>query len=353
MLITIKLQHGDDIRRISFDDTQDNIAMSELFYYIKSLFIDLADVPTERLFINYMDPDGDHIRITNDMEYLEAISWLNISKTKSLKLFIRVTPLNVEPNLFVNGEYDVGEGFSLKNIVDTILSQLYAKPNITSTAPMLAPDSNSNALFGVITNIVQSLPAEQLTPVLLSLMQSSGIQQLVPQLMASFLSGSIPVAGKLGVYSPVASPSADAVIPVPSSSSTEPSLLRDTKDASTEAVAEMSSVYTSTISPSLTSVATSTPTSGMVDATTQHEIDLVHESATIERTWTNENRATNEIALANENTVYLGPFAGSKFGSILQQLTELGFSNAENNISILVKHSGDIEKTIDELVSKQ
>jgi len=216
-------------------------------------------------------------------------------------------------------------------MVNSMLSQLYVIPQPNATGA--GSPSNSGALFDVIKHIGETLPAEQLKPIVLTLMQSPAVQQLIPQLMQSFFGDNMR-SSKLDESSNHAAASVDIaptipILPILSSVATS-TLSCDTKDVSIEAVTETSSVSTSTISPSLTSVSTSTPLSGvgMVDATTQHET-------------------------SSESTTPIGQFAGSKFGNILQQLTELGFTDTGKNIATLVKHSGNIENTIDELVGNQ
>jgi len=42
---------------------------------------------------------------------------------------------------------------------------------------------------------------------------------------------------------------------------------------------------------------------------------------------------------------------GTRFGMLLQQLAELGFADKEKCVHVLVKHGGNMEETVDELLT--
>jgi len=377
MVLILKLQYEADIRRTSFEDRFPSV--SNLFTRIKTLFSELAIIPSEKLFISYKDKDGDDIRVTNDLEYEEALSNAHESNgDRLLKLSIRIVG---NPSKFASISTTHPTTNStvspMNNMISSMLSNLYNNNNInSSTQQILFPqmvnsilrgsphnnnnnDTNTNTNIGnfdvvsAMSNIAKNLPAEQVTPIILSLMQSPVMQQMVSQLCSSFLAAQQPAAKtapevahtgtspepNLPPTTTTTSTATSPILSATSKSSSGPSAsvpAIHTKDVAIEVKIETASACTSTTSPSYASVGTSTSSTSakMVDATTETPSIAPSKSPLIK-------------------SVAIDPFSGSKFGAILHQLKELGFDDTEKNIAILAKHSGDLDKAIDDLVLDQ
>jgi len=370
MFLTIKLQYGTDIRRVTLDELNSYLSVSDLFLRIKSMYAELAEVPSEKLFVKYQDEDGDSIRITNDLEFTEAVSSTKeVNGAKLLRLTITCLQ---SPTLSHNNNpcAPTIAGDSLNDILTSALAQLGNNSSensgfvphivnsvLTNMQSVGAASANSAAglqqdpLPNLIRNIASALPAEQITPIVTNLMQSPAIQQMIPQLLSAFF----------GV----------------------PQQQQKTETAS---------VHTSTVPTAVSSVSTSTPSGeiGMVDASTETAYAVSDRSTNTTVSTTSHVKITATInnngsvdsdlenvedkltpkddglveqppadCVTNEQTVDSTPttpvvsFAGSKFGALLLQLQELGFTDNEKNVAVLVKHGGDFDKSIDELVADQ
>jgi len=85
MSTTFKIEHKGEIRRISIAD--DKITFSELSNTAKQLF---ERIP-EKFAFKYTDDEGDEITVSSDKELIEAVRLLKALKTPTLKF--KVTPL--------------------------------------------------------------------------------------------------------------------------------------------------------------------------------------------------------------------------------------------------------------------
>lgn len=290
--------------------------MDSLCDKIKLLYPDLENSVLEDLYLYYIDEDNDKIRIKFDIELSEALR--QTKGTRVLKIYI----INLSsPSTTSLSTVDASTIIPFINLL-TSLSSIPQAPSNT--------DFNV-ALLGSMLPCPSTLdtPNYDSSPVL----STSDFTHINKSTCDSGVDAS----------------------PVYSSVSTN--TLIDAKDAATETLLNSVTQTTQTWQPNSNTHQTTQTQSNSSCATQTAQVAQIPACAAQTQTTQKSDGSAQTLA----SSAYAPPaalsfydsLANTQFGSLLQKLQELGFSDKEKCVQALVKYSGHLHEAIDELLLDQ
>lgn len=310
--LSIKLVFGDDIRKIFVE----NLSMHSLCDRIKLLYPDLENAVLDDLYLYYIDEDDDKIRIKFDMELSEALR--QTKESRMLKIFI----INLASPSSSNTSIDTAS---------TIIPFINLLTSLSSLPPQSpASDALNASLLGMLgcalpfNGIATSLPYNDT-------LSTSDFTHIDKSTCDS------------SVY---ASPNYNSV---------STNTLIDAKDVGTETPLNSVTQTTQTCQPDSDTHQT-TQTQYNLSCATQTAQSLpacaaetqTAQTAQVLPAFAVETQTGHEDA--SPAVSFFDSLAGTQFGSLLEKLQELGFSDKQKCVQALAKYSGKLHEAIDELL---
>jgi len=192
---SLKVDYNGDVRRCSFNSSQ--LSFQSLTSKITSLY----NFSTQNLLLKYEDDDGERITITTDLELNEARNFAT-GKNQILKIFVEVVgeepklaskPVNVNsnaPNSSNNSQFtSFAQKMGTNDLNEALLPQILSimvQNDLRASQLTSSQIQNPNhPLFGMVGQLLKTMPKDQMSAILSSLLTAPVIQQMLPHMLLS------------------------------------------------------------------------------------------------------------------------------------------------------------------------
>lgn len=381
-MVSLKLVYTDDIRKI----TLDCLSIASLHEKIQSLYADLENVSFENLYLYYIDEDNDKVRVKFDFELVEALRYIQ-EKNGLLKLFIQKTGTSqatfapasvpdvanlapflgmlnsIAPMMLNNPATMQQMAFMLPSMLP-LLNSILAPPVNTGNAPLNKSTTSLDSLDPVSPQPDTTLPPPSL---------SSSYLPPPSSLSSSYAAPTQPHIDWHNFVNNLDKFCDSGVNAAPVYASVSTNTLIDAKDAATETMygvaqttqtqPQYSNTHQTTQTHQSASSATQTSQESSTTQTTQtHQNDSCGTQTLHAPVATQVTQSTQSAQVQSDIEVpcvtapqvnFYESLSGTQFGSLLAQLSELGFTDKQKCVQALVKNGGKLPEAIDELLLDQ